>query len=90
MSSQPAWRMAQGVTMMMKVRETAERDLTRLARMSASTESLIGLLAAWLPSNIGRARHRAVLQSIQSTDGFLVFLCTSRSHLFFILSFCEW
>ena len=39
-------RMAQGVTMMMKVRETAERDLTRLATVSASTLSLIGLLAA--------------------------------------------
>ena len=68
--------MAQGVTMMMKVRETAERDLTRLARVSASSVSLIGLLAAWLPSNIGRARQRAVLSNIQSTD-FLVFYCSS-------------
>ena len=40
------WRMAQGVTMMMKVSETAERDLTRLARVSASSVSLMGLLAA--------------------------------------------
>ena len=64
----PAWRMAQGVTMMMKVRETAERDLTRLARVSASTVSLIGLLAAWLPSNIGRARQRAVLVNIVATS----------------------
>ena len=50
--------------MMMKVRETAERDLTRLARVSASTLSLIGLLAAWVPSIIGRAAHRAVLVEV--------------------------
>ena len=37
------WRMDQGVTMMMKVRDTAESDLTRLARVSASSESLMGL-----------------------------------------------
>ena len=55
------WRMAQGVTMMMKVRDTADRDLTRLASVSASTVSLMGLLAAWEPSSIGRAVQRAVL-----------------------------
>ena len=58
------WRMAQGVTMMMKVKEMAERDLTRLAMVSASTLSLTGLAAAD-PSNMGRAVQRACL--IQET-----------------------
>ena len=40
------WRIAQGVTMMMKVSDTAESDLTRLARVSASSDNLMGLLAA--------------------------------------------
>ena len=70
--------MAQGVTMMMKVRETAERDLTRLAKVSASTVSLIGLLAAWLPSNIGRARQRAVLAYIVASSWYFNPLQTSH------------
>ena len=55
------WRMDQGVTMMMKVRETAERDLTKLAFISAFTVSLMGLLAACVPSSTGKAAHSAVL-----------------------------
>ena len=53
--------MDHGVTMMMKVRETAERDLTKLAFISALTVSLMGLLAACVPSSTGKAVHRAVL-----------------------------
>ena len=73
--------MAQGVTMMMNVRETAERDLTRLASVSASTVSLMGLLAAWLPSNIGRARQRAVLPNIVLTSSHFIALQTSDFRL---------
>ena len=46
---------------MMKAKEIAERLLTRLARLSASSLSLTGLRATEEPINIGRAAKRAVL-----------------------------
>ena len=49
------WRMAQGVTMMMNISDTALRDLTTLAVVSASRLSLMGRLATEEPSNIGSA-----------------------------------
>ena len=56
------WRMAQGVTMMMNMRDTADRDLTTLAVVSASRLSLMGLLATEEPSNTGRAESSMCLE----------------------------
>ena len=53
--------MAQGVTMMMNIRDTALRDLTTLAVVSASRLSLMGRLATEEPSNIGRAERSMCL-----------------------------
>ena len=54
-------RMAQGVTMMMNMRDIADRARTRLASASASTLSLIGLLATEEPTSIGSAQRNAFL-----------------------------
>ena len=54
-------RMDQGVTMMMKVREMAERHLTRLAMLSASSLSCTGLLATADLISVGRADQSAFL-----------------------------
>ena len=57
------WRMAQGVTMMMNIKDTALRDLTTLAVVSASRLSLIGRLATEEPSNIGSAERSMCLKT---------------------------
>ena len=54
-------RMAQGVTMMINMRDIADRARTRLASASASTLSLIGLLATEEPTSIGSAERNAFL-----------------------------
>ena len=80
------WRMAQGVTMMMNISDTALRDLTTLAVVSASRLSLMGRLATEEPSNIGSADSSMCLMiNCELWRYFELSL-----HLFFILSFCEW
>ena len=60
------WRMAQGVTMMMNISDTALRDLTTLAVVSASRLSLMGLLATEEPSSIGSAESSICLINWES------------------------
>ena len=60
------WRMDQGVTRMMKEREMAERLLTKLAILSASSPSFMGRLATADPIIIGRAETSALLFFILS------------------------
>ena len=57
------WRMDQGVTMMMKQREMADRLLTMLLRVSASTPICKGLFSM---TRTGRAEKSASLFFILS------------------------
>ena len=55
------WRMDHGVTTMINVKEMADRLLIRLAVLSASWLSLMGLFEMVVPMSKGRAEKSAFL-----------------------------